>query len=130
MGDSLAVIGVNGPACHIGASNTIPGILPRSWGSRSYEMEQMEHGRLLGQQSLVVRQELRGAGAFRTACSKRRVATSVKTLMRHAALYDSAAALTKLYAGLNRLFMAGQSDGLEAVIQSIQRQGNGHLDES
>ena len=42
----VAEIGVKGPPCHIGASNPIPGFLPRSWGSGSYEMGQVEHERV------------------------------------------------------------------------------------
>ena len=35
---------MNGASCHIGASNPIPVLLPRSWGSGSYEMGKAEHG--------------------------------------------------------------------------------------
>ena len=37
-GDSVAESGANGVVCHIRARNLFPKLLPRSWGSRSYEM--------------------------------------------------------------------------------------------
>ena len=42
---SVAEFRVNGAACQIAASNPIPGFLPRSWGSRSYKLGKLEHGR-------------------------------------------------------------------------------------
>ena len=45
---AVAEIGVNGAVCHIGASNLVPGFLPRTWGSLSYGMGQVEHGGLRG----------------------------------------------------------------------------------
>ena len=48
MSDSVAEIGVDGALCHIGVSNSIPGFLPRSWGSVSYEVGKVEHGGLRG----------------------------------------------------------------------------------
>ena len=47
-GGSVAEIGVSGVSCHIVVSNSIPGFLPRSWGSCSYEMGKVEHGGLRG----------------------------------------------------------------------------------
>ncbi len=44
LGASVAEIGVNGAVCHIGASNLIPVLLPRSWGSGSYEVGKMSVG--------------------------------------------------------------------------------------
>ena len=46
--DFVAAIGVNGAFCHIRASDQIPGLVPRPWGSRSYEMGKVEHGGPLG----------------------------------------------------------------------------------
>ena len=42
----VAEIEAVGVVCHIGTSNQIPGLIPRSWGSRSYEMGKVEHGGL------------------------------------------------------------------------------------
>ena len=39
---------MNEASCYIRASNPIPVLLPRSWGSRSYEMGKVEHGALRG----------------------------------------------------------------------------------
>ncbi len=44
----VAEIGVNGTSCHITASNPIPGLVPCSWGSPSYEMGKVEHRHLRG----------------------------------------------------------------------------------
>ena len=49
LGDSVAEIGVNGAVCHIGASNLIPVLLPRSWGSGSYEVGKCRWVRPLSQ---------------------------------------------------------------------------------
>ena len=43
-GDCVAEIGVNGAPCHIGASNPIPVLLPRSWRSGTYGVGKVEHG--------------------------------------------------------------------------------------
>ena len=48
VGELVAEIGVIGAVNHIGGSNRIPGLVPRSWGSPSYEMGKVEHGSLRG----------------------------------------------------------------------------------
>ena len=48
MVDSVAEIGVSGVSYHIVVSNSIPGFLPLSRGSVSYEVGKVEHGGLRG----------------------------------------------------------------------------------
>lgn len=48
VGDFVAEIEAVGVPCHIRASNPIPGLVPRSWGSPSYEMGKVEHRGLRG----------------------------------------------------------------------------------
>ena len=45
-GHFVAEIGAVGVVCHIRASSPIPGLLPCSWGSPSFEMGKVEHGGL------------------------------------------------------------------------------------